>query len=122
MNYHEYLIDLLGKYLADLSPLIARVVEALDKEGTRDLRNRIDSKFYSAVFIYELVRGIKSCRDGVTEWYPPRTDRVIYDRAIPLRSGGGERRKEPPRHLCHLTLVGGTDMDGDLAAGRKDAQ
>lgn len=45
----RHTLDLMGKTLRDLAPLVAAAVQALDKPGTRGLRRKLDGEFHFLV-------------------------------------------------------------------------
>jgi hypothetical protein len=81
MSAH-HAIDLLGKALRDLAPLVTAAVQALDKPGSRALRRKLDGRFNFAVSLYG---GLQ--RMGVPECDWPALDTPRYERATEVWPG-----------------------------------
>lgn len=81
MSAH-HTIDLLGKVLRDLAPLVTAAVQALDKPGSRALRRKLDGKFHFAVKVYDSLQ-----RDDVPECDWPALNTPRYKRATEVWPG-----------------------------------
>lgn len=69
-------LNVLGKTLADLVPLVEEAVRLLDKPGTRALRRKIDKEFHFAVGVFGSLRREETDED---EW--PALNLPRYRRA-----------------------------------------
>ena len=110
MNHRDHYFTLLGKTLSELSPLLDSAMRALDRPGSRALRYKIDRDFHFAVGVYNMIQ-----RKNAPECDWPKLDGPVYDRVIPLPSGGQKRRrsKSQPRRPA-LRLV--VDNSGEGAS------
>ena len=93
----QHTLDLLGKTLGELSPLIEEAVRVLDQPGTRALRRKLDGKFHFAVFIYGTL-----CRVDVPECDRSTMDLPHYERATPVWPGrvAHEAKRQRDRELA----------------------
>lgn len=88
----ENWLELLGAQLTMLSALVSDSVRALDREGARNLRYRLDGEFHSAVATYNLVM-----RCDLADGHSVKNI-VEYDRVVPIRGKAWrQQRREAPR-------------------------
>ena len=79
-----YALDLMGKTLHDLAPLVLAAVTALDKPGTRGLRRKLDGEFHFLVGHYGALRRLNAPE---SEWDALRAILPHYERVTEVWPG-----------------------------------
>ncbi len=95
----QHTLDLLGKTLGELSPMIEEAVRVLNQPGTRALRRKLDGKFHFAVFIYGTL-----CRMDVPDCDRSTMDLPHYERATSVWPGrvAHEAKRQHDRVACAM--------------------